>query len=102
MKISQILKENEKEFDEKFPELWGSNDGREGYDSFVKEDVKSFLLSSQTNLIKGLIEEVEKRMELHRHNSIPSYTADLDEGCVICLKNDAFQKVIDSLKEEIK
>ena len=48
MKISQILKENEKEFEEKFPSHISMNHG-----------LKSFLLSSQTNLIKGLIEEVE-------------------------------------------
>lgn len=34
-----------KEFNKKFPELWSSNDGREGYDSRVESDVMDFLLS---------------------------------------------------------
>ena len=51
---------------------------------------------------KGLIEGIYERMELHRHNSIPSYTADLDEGCIICLKNESLQKVIDLLNNAIK
>jgi len=34
-----------KEFNKKFPELWSSNDGREGYDSCVESDVMDFLLS---------------------------------------------------------
>ena len=35
-----------KEFNKKFPELWSSNDGREGYDSRVESDVMDFLLSA--------------------------------------------------------
>ena len=34
------------EFNKKFPELWSSNDGREGYDSRVESDVMDFLLSA--------------------------------------------------------
>lgn len=35
-----------KEFNEKFPELWSSNDGREGYDRRVESDVMDFLISA--------------------------------------------------------
>ena len=31
-----------KEFNKKFPELWSSNDGREGYDSRVESDGQVF------------------------------------------------------------
>lgn len=34
-------------------------------------------------------EVIDEKMELHTHNSIPSYTADLDEGCILCIKNQA-------------
>jgi len=33
----------EERFDEEFPELWGSNDGRAGYDRLETESVKSFI-----------------------------------------------------------
>src|SRR3990167_6862172 len=70
MKISQIIKENEKEFDEKFQE---ESRGSDGYDLFFCKNIrinywemenarpmlKSFLHSSQINLIRGLIGEVE-------------------------------------------
>jgi hypothetical protein len=54
------------------------------------------------NLVHRKIEEeresvrewAEEKMELHTHNSIPSYTADLDEGCVICLKNKPFDNLL--------
>lgn len=37
-------------------------------------------------------------LELHTHNSIPSYTADLDEGCSTCIRN----KAIDDCAEAIE
>jgi len=54
------------------------------------------------------LEAVEKiaeaETELHTHNSIPSYTADADEGCVTCIENRAlerFVKKIQSLKQTV-
>ena len=46
-----------KEFNKKFPELWSSNDGREGYDSRVESDVMDFLLS----VIDRVYEEGRKK-----------------------------------------
>ena len=43
-------------------------------------------------------ERVMKMEELHTHNSIPSYTADLDEGCIICLKNKNLEDLLSELK----
>ena len=41
-----MKKEILNEFNKKFPELWSSNDGREGYDSRVESDVMDFILSA--------------------------------------------------------
>lgn len=49
----------EKSFEEKFPELWGSNDGREGYDRDVKSDVKAFIQEILSNREKEIADEVE-------------------------------------------
>ena len=48
-----MKKEILNEFNKKFPELWSSNDGREGYDSRVESDVMDFILSA----IDGAYEE---------------------------------------------
>jgi len=40
--------------------------------------------------------------ELHNHNSIPSYTADLEEGCIFCVRNQAieeYEKFLPSVDE---
>ncbi len=50
------------EFDKKFPELYSSNDGREGYDCEVSFDLKSHLLQSQIKLIEAVIEKLRKPM----------------------------------------
>jgi len=44
-----------------------------------------------------IVSEIEERMETHTHDSIPSYTAGLDEGCVICIKN----KTLTDLKDKL-
>jgi hypothetical protein len=49
-----------KEFDEKFLELWGSNDGREGYDSLETNNVKFFLSSKLDEIEKEVINLPEK------------------------------------------
>src|SRR3990167_5578496 len=115
-KISQILKENEKEFEEKF-----TDEGFTELDAAYCEDaasraegcwklkhIKSFLLSSQSNLIKGLIEEVGgmKFPEIKRYNSLgessefptskPAHES--SEIFQQFFHNQALQKVIDYLK----
>ena|SRR3990167_432374 len=98
MKISQILSENEKEFDEKFPELLyfdgGHRDANQDNYITITEDVKFFLRSFHLNLIKGLIEEVEGMKKSEK-------VIDLRDCSAEC-KNSALQNVINYLKEEIK
>lgn len=56
-----------------------------------------FLLHSDR---EQLIQKVERVLEFHKHNSVPSLTASLDEGCVTCVRNQALSDVISLLKEE--
>ena len=44
-----------------------------------------------------LVEWLKERQKVHTHNSIPSFIADLDEGCIICVKNQALQETIDHI-----
>ena len=46
-----------------------------------------------------LVERMSKAREIHRHNSIPCLTDNADEGCVICIKNQALDQVIDIVKD---
>ena len=105
MKISQILKENEKEFIDKFCNdhngevrflrsiFWDEKDGA--------EEILSFLRSSQTKLIEKVIEEVEKILEDEialAHTTKSGKTSRLTSA-YMRIKN---LKVIDYLKEGIK
>ena len=55
------------------------------HDDFIKK----FLQREIPKLIEGLIgKEV-----LHTHNSIPSFTADWDEGCMDCIENKFRQEI---------
>ena len=84
---NQIIEEGLKEFEEKFPSHISMNHG-----------LKSFLLSSQTNLIKRLIEKVEGMKEREY--------MDMDEETQYFPENEkynqALQKIIGYLKEGIK
>lgn len=53
-----------------------------------KESTKETIIQQAHDQIIELFRECLGEKELHTHNSIPSYTADLDEGCVICMQND--------------
>ena len=46
------------------------------------------------------IEKLEGMKELHKHNSIPGYIDDLENGCIICVKNQALDQAILTLKGE--
>ena len=74
--ITKTIKESGEEFEESFP--------------------------TQLNLITAFEREVEKEMELHTHNSIPSYINGLDEGCQICVKNKPFYNILTLLQETKK
>lgn len=58
MTTKDILNQMEKSFDEKFPEMWGSNDGREGYDTDIKETVIDFFSSNLRTLLESFGEEI--------------------------------------------
>ena len=60
---------------------------------FIKQFISNLLEANKTELL----EAVENLKELHTHNSIPSYTADLNEGCFTCLKNSILDKVLDEI-----
>ena|SRR3990167_2267944 len=113
MKISQILKENEKEFDNLFvypdfyfDEVMEIKLRRPWRPIFQLPDreitaIKSFFHSSQTTLIKGMIEEVEgmkkkSSKEFLKAKDMKS-AHDFFNG-----EQYALQKVIDYLKEGIK
>src|SRR3990167_7653209 len=100
-------KKREKRVDEKATNDWcvcfipdGLGEETDLYlaESFCDEEIKSFIRSHFISREK--VEEViEKIMESYNHNSIPSYTADLEEGCSICIKNQAFLDLRQELLE---
>lgn len=63
------------------------------------DDLISFIRNLLSKQKDKLIEEVEEKVAIHTHNSIPSYIDDLDEGCSICLKNKCFLDVIELIKK---
>lgn len=99
-KIQQYLIEREKEFDEqKLGELDFCGNEDHECDCMVKEEqIKTFHLQTIQGVLQKVVEMIEGKMELHRHNSIPSYTEDLNEGCITCKKN----KILSDMAEEIK
>ena len=118
MKISQILKENEKKIIElaerKVIEFADTINRSSEERAFLRKAIIDVAHSSQTNLIKGLIEEVEKMKYQRQCN--PCFDKEHCEGKQIrceclCVKNrnkriddrneeynQALQKVIDYLK----
>ena len=39
---------------------------------------------------------------LHTHDSIPSYTSGLEDGCIVCVRNKAIADCEEYYKEEVK
>ena len=62
----------------------------------VLERVLKKLLQVQTQDIK---KRITKKEELHTHNSIPSFTGDLENWCVICIRNQAIEDILKMLDE---
>ncbi len=58
------------------------------------EGIENFLIQALAEAQEDMIERIEEEIELHRHNSIPSFTADLGGGCTICIKNDILQSTL--------
>lgn len=71
--------------------------------SDLRNILKDFIIQDRLNLIQQIIGMISEslKQELHRHNSIPSYTADLDEGCIICLKNKTLGDIEEDLKSKL-
>ena len=63
----------EERFNEKFEELWGSNGGREGYDSNVKGDVKHFISDTIAEEKRKLSEELEAGLDKMFDDDLPEY-----------------------------
>ena len=103
MEISQILSENEKEFIRKFANPTAKYLGN-NFADYPKANIKDaidFLHSSQTNLIKELIEEIENMKPQKPYpNANNGYRNELDNEEKI--EEKALQKIIDYLKEGVK
>lgn len=56
--------------------------------------MKNLLKTHQTKMV----EKVRGMRELHKHNSIPCYTGDENEGCITCVKNKTLDDVISLLE----
>ncbi len=74
-------------------ELW-----RENYPILNRKlrKILKDMFSSQTQDIK---KRITKKEELHTHNSIPSFTGDLENWCVICIRNQAIEDILKMLDE---
>jgi len=69
------------------------------YQSFEGEDkLWNWIKTKDKKQRDDIIDMIEEEMKLHTHNSIPSYTADLEEGCVICKRNKVIQDILDKIK----
>ena len=60
-------------------------------------DVRSLLLSTRQEDAKVFREMIEAKMELHTHDSIPSFTAGLEDGCITCLQNKPYEDLLTAL-----
>lgn len=70
-------------------------------------DLVTDFISSQKTLWEqqvreGIVNSVEEKLkdtlELHTHNSIPSYNADVNEGCRACIENQIILNILSLLK----
>ena len=92
MTLQKIIEENEKEFEKEFQHSKFCRENKVGAPCNCDyDDFKSFLLSSQTTFIKGLIEEVEGMKSKDGGGEDYDEVENKDY-------NQALQKVIDYLK----
>ena len=115
MKISQIISENEKEFEKRVADLkntetdiddsvefgYRTQRGDEVFKVVDFGNIQKFFLFSQTNLIKGLIEEAEGMKKSRHPLDCDFHITGSTKGCDCGLENgnNTLQKVIDYLKE---
>jgi len=88
-----------KDYFDKFPTLYSSCDGREGYDADVTKEVKDFLSQVIDRVQLELLEEIKKELEKYKGND----TNDFIGGGNYVVENfgeDIDSKIL-SIKEEM-
>ena|SRR3990167_5545094 len=111
-KIEKWEQEFEKRFLDKSHSTWKYPSDIEAiYDyistHFISKDEHKKILNSghamfeagQRQVKEELREKIKNKLELHTHNSIPSYTASADEGCVSCIQNQIRQDILNELEK---
>lgn len=78
----------------------------EGYDEGlsrgpqrIESDFDAGFAAGRLEVIKDVKKQVERKMELHKHDSIRSYTANYDEGCATCNTNKPLEQVLTHLEQ---
>ncbi len=98
-----ILKEREKDFDKNFKH---TDKNEVGYIPVHRTDeIKSHNRATLLAVVEGLITEIDKKIEIHAHNSIPNTVDEADEGCVTCNQNKGrkdIQSILNEFKKELK
>jgi len=82
------------------------NKCRDGRLFLSGEDIRQLLSKAKQEARGEALEEMtinlSSLLEFHTHDSIPSLTADLDEGCITCVRNKAIcdiEKKVEELKK---
>jgi hypothetical protein len=68
---------------------------------WVQNDNTKPISQARKALADYLCEVVEGEKELHNHNSIPGYIDCVDEGCVVCIKNQALDTIKGKIREVV-
>jgi len=66
----------------------------------IGDTIKSFYDSKIQEMRLELKVKIAKKAEVHKHNSVPSYTADLENGCVVCVRNQAIDDILKEIGHE--
>jgi len=95
--IQKIIEENEKEWEKVFSRMLQCLYGGEESENEAKEIIKSFLRSSQNQLIEKVIEEVERMIKSFKPWRVTEdeYTRGKKNGY-----REALQEVINHLREK--
>jgi len=110
MTLQQVLEEFQSKYVELDGDLLGPREeqipGDYGQTCYEKDEGYQIIIDSITQAYlsgaKAHEEAVRVEKNLHSHNSIPSYTADLEEGCIICINNKLVDEQSNKSKQFIK
>lgn len=58
------------------------------------EEEETFFVRATQEIREEIRKEIEGFKELHTHNSIPTYTDEIGNGCVICNDNQALDEIL--------